>query len=34
LIRARYEADYLPRPQAPSEQTMPTQEPGERKRVA
>jgi phospholipase C len=33
LIRARYEADNLPRPEAPSEQTMPTQEQGERKRI-
>jgi phospholipase C len=33
LVRARYEADYLPRPEAPSEQMMPTQEHGDRKRI-
>ncbi|MGH8022255.1 MAG: alkaline phosphatase family protein, partial [Limisphaerales bacterium] len=33
LILARYEANNLPRPEAPSEQSMPSQEKGERKRV-
>jgi phospholipase C len=33
LVRARYEAENLPRPEAPSEQSMPAQEPGERKRI-
>jgi phospholipase C len=33
LIRAKYEAANLPSPKAPLEQSMPTQEDGERKRI-
>ena len=33
LIRAQYEAENLPRPEAPSEQAMPIQEQGGRKRI-